>query len=229
MKRVWFCLVLLSLALTGCPATNPSGVDGAGAGNGGQQGPTSVDSDADSAPDIPEPASSGTSGPVSEDPSATDELTVLSPDNTTIQFVGTHKGDKPDPRTGKFEDFSGAATVSDGMLTSVSVEIQTGSLSTDIEKLTTHLKSPDFFDVRQHPQAKFQSTSIKDDGDGKVTIAGDLTLLGKTQPISFPATVATAGGLTLDAEFTIDRTEFGMNFGTDNVEPAVTMTIKVTK
>jgi len=153
----------------------------------------------------------------------------LTPDNTLIQFVGTHKGDKPDPRTGKFAKFNGTAKAADGKLTDVTVVIDTTSLETEIEKLTNHLKSPDFFDVRQNPEAKFVSQSIEPDGDGKVKITGDLTLLDKTKSITFPATVKIGKDITLDAKFVIDRTNFGMNYGTDNVHEDVTMTIKVGK
>ena len=152
----------------------------------------------------------------------------LSPENTKIQFVGKHTDkEKPDPRTGTFEKFTGKAIVNAGAPTSIQVDIETASLSTEIEKLTTHLKSPDFFDVREHPQAKFQSTKIEADGDGKVKVTGNLTLLGTTKSITFPATVSTKDGFSLKAEFKIDRTQFGMDYGLEGVEKDVEMTITV--
>jgi len=151
----------------------------------------------------------------------------LTPENTQIEFVGLHVGDEPNPRKGGFKAFSGTATLSDGRLAVIDVQIDTTSLYTEIDKLTDHLKSPDFFDVRQHPQATFKSTVIEHDNAGGVKITGDLTLLGKTQSITFPATVSAASGLSLKAEFKIDRTQFGMNFGLDNVEKEVAMTVTV--
>lgn len=153
----------------------------------------------------------------------------LTPENTLIQFVGTHKGDKPDPRTGKFGKFNGAVQATDGKLTKITVVIDTASLETEIEKLTNHLKSPDFFDVRQNPEAKFVSKSIESAEDGTVKVTGDLTLLKKTKSISFPAKVNVGKDITLDAKFVINRVDFGMNYGTDNVHEEVTMTIKVGK
>ncbi|MBA2114525.1 YceI family protein [Bremerella alba] len=153
----------------------------------------------------------------------------LTPENTLIQFVGIHKGDKPDPRTGKFGKLSGTAKAADGKLTEVNVLIETPSLETEIEKLTNHLKSPDFFDVRENPEAKFVSKSIETADDGTVKITGDLTLLKETKSISFPAKVTVGKDITLDAEFVINRVDFGMDFGTDNVHEDVTMTIKVGK
>lgn len=153
----------------------------------------------------------------------------LTPDNTLIQFVGTHKGDKPDPRTGKFGKFNGVAHAADGKLTEVTVVIDTASLETEIEKLTNHLKSPDFFDVRENPEAKFVSKSIETGEDGTAKVTGDLTLLGETKSISFPAKVKVGKDIALDAEFVINRVDFGMDYGTDNVHEDVTMTIKVGK
>ncbi len=153
----------------------------------------------------------------------------LTPENTLIQFVGTHKGDKPDPRTGKFGKFTGTVQAIDGKLKEITVVIDTTSLETEIEKLTNHLKSPDFFDVRQNPEAKFVSKSIESTGDSEVKVTGELTLLKETKSISFPAIVKVDKDVTLDAEFVINRVDYGMDYGTDNVHEDVTMTIKVGK
>lgn len=171
-------------------------------------------------PEATETVAVETAGPV--------EVT-LSPDNTRIQFVGTHVGDKPDPRTGKFGKFSGTAKADGGKLTSVVVAIETPSLETEIEKLTNHLKNADFFDVRNHPEAKFASTKIETGEDGTTKITGDLTILGKTKSITFPAKVTVGKDVKLDAEFVIDRLEFGMDYSPDKVHKDVTMTIKVGK
>jgi polyisoprenoid-binding protein YceI len=154
---------------------------------------------------------------------------ALSPENTKIQFVCAHVGPKPDPRTGHFAKFSGTAEVeaAANALRSVSVEIDTNSITTEFDKLTAHLKSPDFFEVRQYPTAKFESTKITP-GPGQVQITGKLTLHGKTNEISFPATVAvTPSGFSLKSEFNINRSQFGMTFGPDKVENKVAMTIVV--
>jgi polyisoprenoid-binding protein YceI len=180
-----------------------------------------------------ESAAAGTDSTVPVEPAAAPaggDVTTLSPENTKIQFVGIHSGDKPDPRTGTFEKFSGEAKVDPavGTVTSLTVDIDTTSLKTDIEKLTDHLKSPDFFNVNEHPTAKFESTKIETGADGQSTITGNLTLLGVTKEISFPAKVAVQDGkVTMQAEFTIDRSEFGMTYGEGKVEYPVQMTVSV--
>jgi polyisoprenoid-binding protein YceI len=155
----------------------------------------------------------------------------LSPDNTKIQFTGTHSPPKePEPRVGVFTKFSGEAKVDAEAKTlqSVSVEIETASLTTQFPKLTTHLQSADFFDVREHASAKFESTEIVPDDDGLVTIKGNLTLHGVTKEISIPAAVSiTDEGLTLKADFSINRSEFGMTFGEGAVDDKVSLAVAI--
>ncbi len=153
----------------------------------------------------------------------------LSPENTVIQFVGTHVGDKPDPRTGRFADFAGTLTVRDGKLNAIQVEIDTTSLSTEIDKLTEHLKSGDFFAVMAHPTARIQSTKIEQTSDDQYLITADLTMLGKTAPVTFPATVSTDGKVTLESQFTLDRTQWGMDYAVDKVEKEVAMSVTVNR
>lgn len=204
MKHIAYAALLFSIATAGCSSQS---------GNANAENPAEKPNEA-----VPLKPSEGGQAEV-----------ALSPENTTIQFVGNHTGDDPKPRTGTFTKFDGKVGLKDGKLSSIVVDIETGSLKTDIEKLTNHLKSPDFFDVRQHPKAKFQSTAIKTDAEGKVKITGDLTLLGKTKPVSFPATVSTKEDFSLKAEFKIDRTQFGMDYGLEGVEKDVEMTVTVGK
>jgi polyisoprenoid-binding protein YceI len=159
-----------------------------------------------------------------------DRAIALTPQNTRIQFVGTHAGDRPDPRTGGFEKFKGTMELepATGALKSVAVVIDTGSLWTEIPKLTNHLKSADFFEVRQFPTATFKSAGIKQTAGGKFEVTGNLTLHGVTKEIKFPATLKSGpDGPVLRSEFNIDRTAFDMTWGPDRVEKNVSMTVTV--
>ncbi len=155
----------------------------------------------------------------------------LSPDNSRIQFVCAHKGAEPNPRTGTFKTFTGTAALDAATksLKSLSLEIDVNSVSTEFGNLTAHLKSPDFFDTRQHPKARFASKSIAAGAKpGEVTITGDLTLHGVTQEITAPATIAVSGaGTTVVSEFTIDRTKFKMSNATDKIESEVKLTFVI--
>jgi polyisoprenoid-binding protein YceI len=155
----------------------------------------------------------------------------LTPENTKIQFVGKHVGPQPD-RVCTFEKFSGEATLTDDgkSLKSVTADIETASLKSFDPKLTNHLNSPDFLDTRTHPNITFKSTRISKDEAGKTQIAGDLTLHGVTKPITFPAEVTIEGNdLSLKAQFTIDRTEYGMDQMLEGVQKPVDITVTVGK
>lgn len=146
--------------------------------------------------------------------------------NTKVEFVGTKPGGK---HTGGFADVSGKATVdgTDAASLKLDVTIATDSLYSDDAKLTAHLKAPDFFAVKDHPKATFKSTKVEKTATG-YAVTGDLTLLGKTKAVTFPATVAaTAAGLKLTSEFTINKGEWGMNYGKGKIDDAVKLKVSV--
>jgi polyisoprenoid-binding protein YceI len=206
-----------------------AGTSGSGDNAGGVQGTidgaddSGTDETATDSADGDGPASTASAGSATE----ADEV-ALSPDNTDIVFIGTHAPPAdPDPRTCEFTDFAGTATVADGALTAVEVTIKTEGITTFKQQLTDHLRNPDFFNALEYPEAQFKSTSIEAGEDGTVNITGDLTLLAETNPVTFPATVSTADGLSLTAEFTIDRTEWGMTARQDGVAKEVTLQIRI--
>jgi len=134
----------------------------------------------------------------------------INPSNSKVEFVGA-KVTASHP--GGFTDFSGKVDLAEPIERSrVELVIQTASLYADKEKLTKHLKSPDFFDVAQFPTATFTSTAIKKEGAGH-TVTGDLTLHGVTKSISFPAAIsATDSQVSATTEFSINRKDFGINY-----------------
>ncbi|RDV15505.1 YceI family protein [Pontibacter diazotrophicus] len=104
------------------------------------------------------------------------------------------------------------------------------------KKLTTHLRSADFFDVEKHPTAAFEVTSVsridstrekKETPDSKITyselrikdpthrITGNLTIKGETKSVTFPARVTLDSLLRAKANFNIDRTKWGLVYRSD--------------
>ena len=150
----------------------------------------------------------------------------LDGDNTKVTFTGTKPGGKHD---GGFKTVTGTAVVTDGTLTKIEVEIDCNSLYSDNEKLTGHLKNPDFFGVKDHPKSTFKTTKIEKTDKG-YSVTGDLTLLGNTKPVTFPAAVVEKdGALTLTSEFKIDRTQWGMTYGAKGqVDKDVAIKVAVT-
>jgi polyisoprenoid-binding protein YceI len=144
----------------------------------------------------------------------------LTGENTKVEFVGSKKAGK---HTGGFKTVAGKATTDAGTLKTLEVTIETDSIFSDNEKLTTHLKAPDFFNVKEHPKAMFTITKV----DGK-TITGELTMLGKKGEVTFPAEVeAKDGSLKLTSEFKIDRTKWGMTYGKGMIDDEVVIKVSV--
>jgi polyisoprenoid-binding protein YceI len=107
------------------------------------------------------------------------------------------------------------ATLEDGRLTG---SANVASVRVEDENLAGHLQTPDFFDAEQFPELRLESCSIERDGD-RISIAGVLTIKGKTQPVELAGTVSGPitdgyGGqrLGLDLETTIDRHDFGVSW-----------------
>lgn len=117
-----------------------------------------------------------------------------------------------------FSNFQGTAVVDGDTAKSVAFTIQMKDFTSEMdgtwgEKLVGHLQSSDFFDVETYQTATFKSVSITPNATkyGTHTIKGDLTLRGKTQRISFPATVSIrSGAVTGETEFKINRKDFGI-------------------
>jgi polyisoprenoid-binding protein YceI len=85
--------------------------------------------------------------------------------------------------------------------------------------LVSHLKDPDFFDVKKYPKGTFQLIkAIKVTNDSSYYITGQLTLRAITKEIQFPATIVKNGeDIVATASLTIDRTKWGITYQSGSV------------
>jgi polyisoprenoid-binding protein YceI len=143
--------------------------------------------------------------------------------NTKIEFTGTKPGGKHD---GGFKRVAGEVVLSDEAGARVDLEIDCGSLYSDNFMLTWHLKGGDFFNVKKHPKARFTSTSI-DRTERGYTINGNLTFLGVTKAVSFPAAITTGGAVRLNGAVAINRQDFGMTYGKGKIDDIVEVRFNV--
>jgi len=125
---------------------------------------------------------------------------------------------------GRFNAFQGTFTIDREDLagSSVRIEIDAESIDTASEGRDRHLRSPDFFNAKQFPKITFESTEVRPAGDGKMTIAGNLTMLGKTRPVTLEAEKIGEGSdprgawrAGFVASATIRRSDFQMNYMLD--------------
>jgi len=170
------------------------------------------------------PAETATKAPDSEG-----KYYSFGPDSSCVEFVGSkvtgsHKGG--------FRKFAGELRAVNGQLadSGQKVVIDVGSIYTDTDRLTGHLKSPDFFNAAQFPTATFVTASIARKGTNAV-VTGDLTLHGITKQISFPAKIdVSENAIDLTANFAINRFDFEIKYpgkANDLIRKEVVLKLKV--
>ena len=135
---------------------------------------------------------------------------------------------------GRFNEMSGSYSHSDDFSSvELSVTVNAASVDTNHGKRDEHLRSPDFFDARQYPELTFVSTNYDGNAEGG-TLTGDLTMMGVTQPVQFDVVIEGEGddpwgnyrqGLT--ASTRLDRTAFGMNYGTPGIPAEFDVTVYI--
>ena len=102
------------------------------------------------------------------------------------------------------------------------VIVNVGSIDTGTTKLDRTLIGPDFFNGREFETIAFKSSTAERVSERKWKVDGELTLLGKTAPVSAMVEVTGVRGNPVvakagwEAIFTIKRSDFGMNWGVEN-------------
>lgn len=117
------------------------------------------------------------------------------------------------PVKGVFRQITGNGTLSPAGEVSGTISVAAESIDTKNKKRDTHLRSADFFDSGTHPHITFTVDQVSPASEG-ITVAGRLTVHGRTMPVSFPATVSVLGDdeAQLDAEVQVNRADFGLTW-----------------
>lgn len=174
----------------------------------------------------------------------TGEVLAVNLETSKVDWKAFHKGGFA-PRWGTLAIKSGEVSVEGEELTAGDFVIDMTSLKVDPASVTEkdkkytelegHLKSADFFDVEKNPTADFKITSVTNldaPAEGAVagankTVSGNLTLKGKAVNVTFPAKVAVVNGTaTIEAKFTVNRTDWDIKFGASEADPAEWMISK---
>jgi len=159
----------------------------------------------------------------------------IDPNHTQVQFTYSHMGFSN--ITGRFDEVKGdfLFDAADPTKSSVSITIPVASISTGVAKLDEHLLKADFFDATRFPTATFKSTAVTAAGQGKLAVAGDLTIHGVTRPVVLDVTINGIGehpmrkvpAAGFDASARIKRSDFGVGAYVPTVGDEVTLTITV--
>lgn len=139
---------------------------------------------------------------------------------------------------GFFRDFSGEVSFNaeDVSRSSVSFKAIMTSVDTGVAPRDNHLRSKDFFEVEKFPEMTFKSTKVEKKGNGWV-MTGDLTMKGVTKSVTIPfeisgwlpATERAGMKMGIVGETTINRRDFGVNYGNNlpSGVPALSDDVKV--
>lgn len=162
---------------------------------------------------------------------ASGKTVVISTDDSSIGWVGS----KPTgTHTGTIGLSQGSVTVQDGRITGGTFIIDMNSITvTDLEGgkkagLEGHLKGfsegkeDHFFNVAKYPTGKFEISKIVTlDGDEEAnsTVYGNLTIRDITKEVGFRANIEVSRERVnvTSPQFTIDRTQWGVNYGSQSV------------
>ena len=125
---------------------------------------------------------------------------------------------------GFFRDFTGSVNFDAKDITKSTVEFtaKATSVDTGVAGRDNHLRTKDFFEVEKFPDITFKSTKVEKKGTGYM-LTGDFTMKGVTKSITFPFQIAgwlpagerDGGKMGISAETTINRRDYGVNYGTN--------------
>lgn len=147
---------------------------------------------------------------------------AIDPTHTFVTFEISHFG--ASVNRGRFDKKEGSVQLDKAAKAGkVEISFDATSINSGTPAFDKHLQSADLFNAAQHPKITFVSDKFSFNGDKVSEVSGQLTLLGKTGPVTLKANQfncyqspmlkrEVCGG---DFEATIDRTQWGMNYGVE--------------
>ena len=157
---------------------------------------------------------------------AAPENYTLDPLHTYPHFAVEHFG--VSMLWGRFDRSSGKFMIDrEAKKGSLELAVETATLSTGDNNrgsrprtLDEHLRAADFFNVAEFPRMTFKASDVKFNGDNPAEVAGELTLLGVTKPLTLKVErwvckdnpfnkKPMCGG---NASGTLKRSDFGMKY-----------------
>jgi polyisoprenoid-binding protein YceI len=150
----------------------------------------------------------------------------VDPTHTFVVFEADHHGTST--VRGRFDRSEGSVTLDRAARTGrAEITIDLASIDTGVKPFDGKLKGPEFLNAAELAQAKFVGDTFSFDGNKVSAVAGTLTLLGRSQPLTLKATGfncytspllkrEVCGG---DFETTLVRSLWGMTQGLDTGLP----------
>jgi polyisoprenoid-binding protein YceI len=159
---------------------------------------------------------------------------AIDPTHTFVNFEASHFGTST--LRGRFDRKEGTVQLDRaGKTGKAEISIDITSVSTGVGPLDGHLKSKDFFDAAAHPSAKFVGDKFVFNGDKVSEVAGTLTMMGKTLPVTlkasnfncYPSPMLKREVCGGDFETTIARSQWGIVYGLPGIPDNIRLLIQI--
>jgi polyisoprenoid-binding protein YceI len=140
-------------------------------------------------------------------------INAVDPAKSEIKFIGKQMGVAAE---GQFKKFVVAIVLDTGKLAAsrVDVTIEVGSIDTGARESDDEVKGRAWFDVKNHPTAKFVLTGVKSLGSDNFLANGQLTIKGTTHDVTVPFSVKTnADSSIIEGSFPMKRLQFRLGEG----------------
>jgi polyisoprenoid-binding protein YceI len=153
----------------------------------------------------------------------------VDPDHAEVAFVA--RSFRLSRTRGRFTGVDGTVEVAaDPTASSVDATIDMASEVSGSARRDNHLRSADFFDVDNHPTARFRSSGITIDDGSRGTITGELTVKGVTRPVELNVEYlgyADSDRAAFRATATVNRNDWSVRWGSPVVSEHIRLEIEV--
>jgi polyisoprenoid-binding protein YceI len=144
---------------------------------------------------------------------------AIDPTHSRVGFVARHA--MVTKVRGSFNEFAGTGYLDaeNPAASQLALTIQAASIDTSNADRDAHLRSNDFFDMENHPEIRFVSTSVDTVGTDQYRVTGDLTIKGVTKPVTvdfdYTGTAVDPYGnqrVGFEGQTTVNRKDWGVNW-----------------
>ncbi len=158
---------------------------------------------------------------------------TIDPAHTYPHFAISHLGFST--LHGRFNHTRGKLIIDEAAHSgSVEVVIDAASIDTAHKKRDDHLRSPDFLNAVEFPEITYRSSHVTLH-DGSATVAGELTIMGVSRPVTLDVQhikcgvnpISKKAACGFDASATIKRSDFGITYGLPGIGDEMQLTFEV--
>ena len=149
---------------------------------------------------------------------------TLDPEHTLVAFLVDHAGFAK--VLGTFRDVQGSFTYDEATRTvsNVRIVVKTDSVYSGHRERDNHLRGPDFLNSREFPEMVFTGGVAEPATDKTGRFVGELTLLGRKQPLTLDLVLNKIGEHPIGGKYTVGvsargtfpRSPYGMTYGVNN-------------